>query len=146
MFTDAKVKTFTWKCTCSVNQSIFVAIPCCAEVGEGPAFALLHQHYSGLAAVTPISLHWGKCRADENRFLPYTAAAEQVAEGSAAGSCFIVTVITPQATEVMLMLESHGAEDFSFKAGSSCAAVESMQRLSSYSQCCGARREKQTLL
>ena len=62
--------------------------------------------------VTPISLHSGECKGNENGFLPYIAAAEQVAEGSAAGSCFIVTLITPQATEVTLMLKSHSAEDF----------------------------------
>lgn len=61
---------------------------------------------------TSISFRSGKREANENRFLPYTAAAEQVAEGSAAGAGFIVTLITPQATEVVLMLDSHSAEGF----------------------------------
>lgn len=76
--------------------------------------------------MTPISLHSGRCKANENRFLPSIAAAEQVAEGSAAGSCFFVTSITPEATEVVLMLESHSAEDFLSKQAA--PALESYLR------------------
>lgn len=119
IFTDAKVKTFTWKCTCSVNQSISAAVPCHTAVGLGPNFALLHQYNSGITAMTPISLRSGKRKANENRFLPRVAAAEQVTEGSAAASCFIVTLITPQAAEVMLVLESHSAEGFLSKQATS---------------------------
>lgn len=78
IFTGAKAKTFTWKCTCSVNQSIFAAVPRGPGAGWGPDLALLHQHSSGIAAVTPIRLHSGKGKANEDRFLPHTAAAERV--------------------------------------------------------------------
>lgn len=109
IFTGAKAKTFTRKCTCSVNQSIFAAIPRGTGAGWGPDLALLHQHSSGIAAVTPIRLHSGKGKANENRFLPHTAA-EQVTEGNTAGSCSIATLITPRATEVLLLLESRSAQ------------------------------------
>lgn len=62
--------------------------------------------------MTSISLHAGKRKANENWFWPSIVTAAEVAKGGAAGSSFIVTLITPQATEVMLMLESHGAEGF----------------------------------
>jgi len=60
--------------------------------------------------VTSISLQSGKGKTNENRFRPCIAAAEQVAEDGAAGSCFVVTLITPQATEAVLMLDSDSAE------------------------------------
>lgn len=104
-FTGAKAQTFAWKCTCSVNQSIFAAIPCGTGVGWGPDLALSHQHSSAIAAVTPIRLHSGKGKANEDGFLPHTAAAERVTEGNTAGSCFIVALLTPRAAEVLLLLE-----------------------------------------
>lgn len=109
-FTGAKAKTFTWKCTCSVNQSIFAAIPRGTGVGWGPDLALSHQHSAGIAAVTPIRLHSGKGKANEDGFLPHTAAAERVTEGNTAGSCFIVALITPRAAEVLLLLEPRSAD------------------------------------